>query len=187
MAVYVSMLRGVNVGGHKLLKMSALCELFQSLELQTPRSYVQSGNVLFQSREKNPLRLADRIENAIEQAYGFRPAVIIRTIPQLREVLTKNPFRNRPDVLPAKLLITFLATEPDPEARTKVLQIKTDGEEIRILGREMYVHYPNSAGRSKIQLSRLEKESKTTGTARNLNTVEKLLELAEQMEAAGDT
>ena len=128
--------------------------------------------------------LAERIERTIERAYGFRPAVIIRNIPQLKDAIANNPFANRPEVLPAKLLVTFLAADPGKDARNRVLAIKTDGEEIRIIGSEMYVYYPNGSGRSRISLTRIEKELKTVGTARNWNTVLKLLVLGEEMEAA---
>ena len=94
MAVVVSMLRGVNVGGHNKIKMEALRQLSDSLGLKGAQSYIQSGNVVFKTKEKNLSRLASRIVNAIEQGFGFRPNVILRTHNELNEVIRKRKGRS---------------------------------------------------------------------------------------------
>src|SRR6266571_5935421 len=116
MPVIISMLRGVNVGGHNLIKMDPLRALYESLGLQDPATYVQSGNVIFKTKERDVARLAPRIQNEIERRFGFRPGVILRTSSDLRDVIKKNPFAHR-DLDPSKLLVTFLATDPAPDAR----------------------------------------------------------------------
>jgi uncharacterized protein (DUF1697 family) len=184
MAVVVSLLRGVNVGGHNKIKMEALRALYESLELQDPHTYVQSGNVVFKTAQRNLVLLAKRIEDGIEKGFGFRPAVIVRTPSELRDVITKNPFAKRHGIDPSKLLVTFLARDPGPEARDKVLQIKADPEELRFCGREFYIYFPNGMGRAKLPWAAIEKTLKTPGTGRNWNTVTKLLEIAERLEAA---
>jgi uncharacterized protein (DUF1697 family) len=184
MAVIISMLRGVNIAGRNMIKMDALRDLYESLELQDPHTHVQSGNVVFRTNERDLVQLASRIENGIERRFQFRPDVIVRTTSELRDVIAGNPFAKRRGIEPAKLLVTFLANAPDPEAREKVLKIKTDPEELRISGREVYIYYPAGMGRSKLSWMAIAKALKTSGTGRNWNSVTKLLEIAEKLEGS---
>jgi len=178
------MLRAVNVGGHNKIKMDALRALYVSLKLRDPQTYVQSGNVVFRTAERDLLLLSKRIQSAIARKFGYSPDVILRTIGELRDVVARNPFAKRRGVEPNKLLVSFLASDPGSEAREKVLQLKTDPEELRIDGRELYIYFPNGMGRPKLSWAALDKALKTPGTGRNWNSVTKLLEMAEQMEAA---
>src|SRR5213079_2781787 len=139
MPVVISMLRGVNVGGHNLIKMDPLRALYESLGLQDPATYVQSGNVIFKTKERDVARLAPRIQNEIERRFGFRPGVILRTSSDLRDVIKTNPFAHR-DLDPSKLLVTFLATDPAPDARKALLRIKPDPEELRYCKKLEYRH-----------------------------------------------
>ncbi len=184
MAVIISMLRGVNVGSHNKIKMDALRALYESMKLREAQTYVQSGNVIFRTDERDIARLAKRIENGIERKLGFRPDVILRTATEMREVIARNPFAKRRGIEPSKLLVTFLGSDPGAEAREKILQIKCDPEELRIEGRELYIYFPNGIGRSKLSWAGLEKTLKTPGTARNWNSVTKMLEMAENLEAS---
>src|SRR5207249_12242038 len=92
MTVIISMLRGVNVGGHNKIKMDALRALYESLKLRDAQTYVQSGNVIFRSDERDIARIAKRIEAGIERTFVFRPAVILRTAAEMREVIARSPF-----------------------------------------------------------------------------------------------
>jgi uncharacterized protein (DUF1697 family) len=184
MAVIVSMLRGVNVGGHNQIKMEALRALYESLGLRDAQTYVVSGNVVFRSKERNLAALAKRIENAIERSFGFRPDVIVRTTSELRGAIAKNPFATRRGVDPSKLLVTFLADDPSAEGRDKVLKIKAEPEELFIDGRHVYIYFPNGLARPKLSWAAIGKMLGTSGTARNWNSVTKLLEIAEKLEAA---
>jgi uncharacterized protein (DUF1697 family) len=183
MTVIVSLLRGVNLGSHNRIKMDALRALHESLGLRDVQTYVQSGNVIFRTKDRDLVRLRARIENGIERTFGFRPGVILRTTFDLRDVIARNPFAARDGIDPAKLLVTFLASEPAPEARDKVLAIPAHPEELRIHGRELYIYFPNGLARPKLSLARVEKTLQTSGTGRNWNTVRKLLEIAEKLEA----
>jgi uncharacterized protein (DUF1697 family) len=180
----ISMLRGVNVGGHNKIKMDALRALYESLGLRDPHTHVQSGNVIFRTKERNLVRLAKRIENGIELRFGFRPAVMLRTASELRDVMARNPFATRRGIDPSRLLVTFLASDPGPEARAEVLRIKAAPEELRIDGRELYIYFPNGMARPKLSWAALAKALKTPGTGRNWNSVTKLLEIAEKLEAS---
>src|SRR5213594_417833 len=184
MAVIISMLRAVNVGGHNKIKMDALRALYESLKLRDAQTYVQSGNVIFTTKERDLAALGKRIQNAIERKFGFRPDVILRTSSELRDVIARNPFAKRRGIEPSRLLVTFLAEDPGAEARDKVRSIKADPEELRADGSELYIYFPNGIGRAKLSLAAIERALKTPGTGRNWNSVTKMLEMAEKLEAS---
>jgi uncharacterized protein (DUF1697 family) len=181
MAAVISMLRGINLGKRRV-KMEALRELYESLDLEEPQTYIQSGNVVFQTKERDLVRLAGRVESAIERKFGFHSDVIMRTAAELREVIARNPFAAREDVEPGKLLVTFLASDPGQAARDKVLGIQAEPEELRIDGREVYIYFPNGMARPKLSMPAVERALKVAGTGRNWNSVLKLLAMAEGLE-----
>ena len=176
------MLRGVNVGGHNRLKMDVLRALYASLKLQDAQTYVQSGNVIFKTDEKDSATLGRKIQQAIHRICDIQCEIILRTIAEMREAIANNPFAGRSGIEPGTLLVTFLASEPSSEARTKLLSFRPDPEELHLIGRELYIYFPDGSGRSKLQWASLEKTLKTPGTARNWNSVTKMLEMAEAME-----
>lgn len=182
MHVVISMLRGVNLGSRNRIKMDALRALYESLDLREPQTYVQSGNVVFKTRERDLVKLAKRIENGIEGIFGFHSDVILRSPSALREAIAKNPFRTRANIDPSRLLIVFLVNDPGQPAREKVLNIKIDPEELWIDGRELYIYFPNGMARPKLSWASMEKILKTSWTGRNANSAAKLLEIAEAME-----
>jgi uncharacterized protein (DUF1697 family) len=184
MPVLISMLRGVNVGGHHKIKMDALRALYESLKFQAPHTYVQSGNVIFRTKEKNSPALAKKIQDAIERTFGFRPEVILRTPDELRRAIAASPFATRQDLEPGKLLVTFLAGDPGPQAHATLLSLKAYPEELHLQSRELYIYFPNGTGQSKLPWSQVEKLLHTTGTARNWNSVTKMLAIAEEMESS---
>lgn len=180
MTAIVSLLRGINVGGHKKIRMEALRDLYKSLGLANPSTHIQSGNVIFGAKEKDMARLAARIGNAIEQKLGVRSEIILRSASDLRGVVAKNPFAGRPEIPPNKLHVTFLASDPGPEARENVSKLPAAPDEFHLVGRELYTYFPNGFSGSKLPPSLIDKALlKVPGTARNWNTVTKLLELAE--------
>ncbi len=185
MPVIICMLRGVNVGGHNLIKMDALKALCVSLKLKDPQTYVQSGNVIFKTEEKDHKKLATRIQDAIDKKIGFRPNVMLRTAAEMRSVVTRNPFAGRSGIEPGKLLVNFLAADPGREAREKALAIKVGPEELHLVGREAYIYFPNGQGRSKFPWPAIERALGTSATGRNWNSVTKMLEMAEKMDIPG--
>jgi uncharacterized protein (DUF1697 family) len=176
------MLRGVNVGAHNRIKMDELRAVYKSLKLEEPQTYVQSGNVIFRTKEKNRPQLSNKIQDAIEKKFKFRPAVILRTVNELRSAIAASPFADRPDLEPGKILVTFLSGVPAREAQTAFDRFKDYPEEVHLNGSELYIYFPNGAGRSKLPWSSIEKLMKVTGTARNWNSVTKMLEMAEELE-----
>jgi len=182
MPILISMLRGVNVGPHNRIKMDELRSLYKSLGLEDPRTYVQSGNVIFRTKEKNLVQLASQIQDAIEKKCKFRPGVILRRTNEFRKAIAATPFADRPELEPGKILVTFLADEPPKETHANLAKFEEYPEELHLKGRELYIYFPNGAGKSKLPWSSVEKFLKVTGTARNWNSVTKMLAMAEEME-----
>jgi uncharacterized protein (DUF1697 family) len=184
LTVAISLLRGVNVGGHHKIKMDALRALYESLGLIDSRTYIQSGNVVFRTSERDGDRLSILIADGIERRFGFRPGVVVRTASDLRGVIAGNPFGARAATEPGKVLVSFLAGLPDSDSREKLLGIKFDPEELRVAERDLYIFFPNGQGKSKLSMPLVERTLKTSGTGRNWNTVLKLLEMAEALEGS---
>ena len=178
----IAMLRAVNVAGHQKISMEALQTLCISLGLKDVKTYIQSGNIVFREHGKAPEKLARTLENGIEAKFGFRPAVLIRTAAEMRAVIANNPFAKRDEVQPNKLLVVFMSSAPTQKTIDQVLALPCDPEEIHILGREIYIYYPEGMARPKIPVARLERILQCSSTGRNWNTVNKLLAMAEALE-----
>jgi uncharacterized protein (DUF1697 family) len=186
MAIVVSVLRGVNVGGHNKVKMEALRALYESLKLRSPVTYIQSGNVVFGTGRKDLGRLAAEIRETIGDAFGFRPDVFLRTAAEMRRIVAENPFTGRADVAPNRLVVMFLAGGPGPEALARLAGVNRGPEELRATGREIYIHFPHGIAAGKLSLPAVEQALRQSYTGRNWNTVTKLLAMAEAMEAVTD-
>ena len=177
MSAMISMLRGVNVGGNNKIKMAELKAMYESLGFSNVQTYIQSGNVVFNSKESGDEKLSKKIGSAIEKKFGFCPEVIVRTAEEMRQIAKRNPFAKRKEIEPGKLLVVFLASDPGKSAREAVARIEAI-EEIKPIGSEIYIYFPDGQGKSKLKFGLIEKAcSKIAWTGRNWNTVEKLVEL----------
>jgi uncharacterized protein (DUF1697 family) len=183
MPVLICMLRGVNLGGHHKIKMDVLRAICTSLKCESPQTLLQSGNVVFRTSNKNLAQLEKQLGTAIEKKLGFRPEVLLRTVPELRDAIARNPFAKRSGIEPSKLVVTFLGSELDAAARKALLAMDIAPEEIHVIGRELYIYFPNGQARPKISWSRTEKILGPAFTSRNWNTVTKLLQLGEELDA----
>jgi uncharacterized protein (DUF1697 family) len=181
MTVLISMLRGVNLAGHNKIKMDALRALYESLKFEDVATFIQSGNVVFRTKERSLDAIGKRIGDGIEKSFGFRPDVILRTADEMRGVIERNPFAARKDVEPNKLLVWFLAGAPHAEARTKILALPPVPEELRISERELYIYFTDGMARPKLSMPTVERALKVSGTGRNWNSVLKLMEMAERL------
>lgn len=184
MPVIICMLRGVNVLGRNKIKMDELKALCVSLKFKDPQTFIQSGNVVFCTSEKDLTRLGKCIQDAVEKKFGFRPGVVLRTTSELRSVIKKNPFADRKGIEPDKLLVIFWADDPGKEARQRAQAIKTDPEEVHLIGREAFIYFLEGQGRSKLRWEVIERALGTFGTGRNWNSVTRMLAMAEALEAA---
>jgi uncharacterized protein (DUF1697 family) len=183
MPVFIALLRGVNLASHNRMKMETLRAVCESLKLRNVQTYVQSGNIVFQTKETDKTKLVARIEASIEAEFGFRPPVILRRTEDWRQAIERNPFAGRAGIEPAKLLVHFLASDPGEAARERARAVPASPEEVHFFERELYIYFPNGMARPKLSMAGVERALKVSGSGRNWNTVLKLLEMAERLEA----
>ncbi|MCL4835750.1 MAG: DUF1697 domain-containing protein [Caldilineaceae bacterium] len=174
---HISLLRGINVGGHKKIRMADLKALYESLGFVNVTTYAQSGNVVFQAEPADAGARAAHIEGAIAAHFGFAVTVLLRSAEELRAILDANPF---PDAEPKYLHVLFLSAAPDAGVLEALAVPAANGEAWRLAGREIYLHYPNGSGRSKMTGAFFERKLGVAGSARNWNSVNALYELARQ-------
>jgi uncharacterized protein (DUF1697 family) len=179
---FICMVRGVNVGGHNKLPMSVLKDLCTSLKLTGVQTYLQSGNVVFSSKRSDRARLSKEIEERLRKKIGLDVKVILRTAAELRRAMAANPYPVGPQRNPSALVIIFLAGEPTGEAKAALEKVCVGPEEVHMAAGELYIHYGSGMGRSKLSNALIERKLGLAGTARNWNTVTRLLELAENLE-----
>ncbi len=162
---YVAFLRGINVGKNTLLPMARLKAICEKAGLISVRTFIASGNVMFESAasEEELIRL---LESALETSEGRRIPVIIRQSPELKKIVSRNPF---PDANPAQVGVMLFA-KPVPKDLMEGVVI-SGPEQVKISGREIFIHYPLGMGRSKLKIPAQD------GTVRNINTIRKLAEL----------
>lgn len=175
---HVALLRGINVGGHRKVPMAELRSAVEALGHQQVSSYVQSGNLVFASDgDRDQPTLASQLEQAVLDRFGFEVSVMVRTESEWAAVAARHPFAGDEDDA-AKLHVLFLATPPDAEAVARLDPERFAPDRFVLDGRELYLHYPNGAGRSKLTLVAVERALGAAATGRNWRTVAKLLELA---------
>jgi len=180
MTTWVVLLRGVNVGGANRLAMSDLRDLVGSLGHSEVVTYIQSGNVVLRSPRNDRAIVAAEICDGIRSTFGLTVSAILRTLDELRAAVAANPFRAEAEADAARVHITFLSAVPEPDRAAQLEPDRFSPERFALVGSDLYLHYPNGAGRSKMNLDYFEKRLAVRGTARNLNTVAKLIELAER-------
>ena len=168
MTSHVALLRAVNVGGRQL-KMDDLRRIATELELDSPRTFIASGNLLFRSNKSEEALKRD-LERALGEHMGKPVEVMLRNAIELADVVFANPFPKEPG---NRVVAIFLDEEPRSDAMASAKNV-TD-ERLALGKREIYVHFPSGQGRSKLKL-----DARATGTARNMNTVAKLAALARE-------
>ncbi|KGE19508.1 DUF1697 domain-containing protein [Paenibacillus wynnii] len=177
MTSYIALLRGINVGGNKIIKMQDLKLLFQSLELDHVRTYIQSGNVIFESNNHEIELLGGLIELRIKEVYGFQVSVILRTLEELAQVIENNPFDLPEQEDYKRLYVSFLTSEPSTEALEKLQPYMDGPDKLRFVGKEMYAFYEVSVSQSALFKVPMDKMLGMPATSRNWNTVNKLVAL----------
>jgi uncharacterized protein (DUF1697 family) len=185
MPVYISMLRGLNVAGHNLLKMAELRELFEKLGFKQCQTYIQSGNVIFKAGRSSTAGLSRKIEAKIAERFGFQPSVITRTAEEMAGVIERNPFVKMKGIDVTKLHVTFLSAEPSGEGLKALEPLAIPPDAFRSSGCAIYLYCPNGYGVTKLGNNMLERRLKVTATTRNWNTVNKLHEMAMQCGSDG--
>jgi uncharacterized protein (DUF1697 family) len=177
MAVFISLLRGINVTGHNSLKMKDLRDLYEALGMKKVRTYLQSGNVVFESDEENPDVLTRTIEKGIKQNSDLEVKVLLRTTEELESVIDNNPFLQEENINPERLYVTFLSSSPE-SARMKGVPTQDKKDRFIISNEEIYLHCPDGYGRTKLSNDFFERKLKLTATTRNWKTVNALRDMA---------
>jgi uncharacterized protein (DUF1697 family) len=175
--VYVALLRGINVGGNKLVSMSDLRDLASQIGLANPRTYVQSGNLVFEADEPDGRNLEKRLEESVLSNCRTRCDVIVRSAEEWREVIEGNPFPREAEQDPGHLLVQFLKEPVDAQAIEALRSANPGREQIVASARHLYITYPDGIGDSKLAATLLNKHLPTPSTGRNWNTVLKLAPL----------
>jgi uncharacterized protein (DUF1697 family) len=181
MTVYISMLRAVNVGGTSVIKMDALRAVYASIGLKDVRTLLQSGNVVFRTTIKNREQLVKRIEQEIERQLDRKVGVILRTLAEVASIVERGPVLS-PQADPSKLVVMFLSGVPPAAAQAALVKGHKGPEMLELRGPEIYLYYPDGIGKSKLSGAVIENKLQTSGTARNWNTLKKLLETAQALE-----
>lgn len=178
MTRYISILRGINVSGHKLIKMDALKSMYENLGFSNVASYVQSGNLVFTEKNTDPNILEQKISDQIKKDFGFDVPVIILTADKFKQIIDNNPFLNDSDKNESFLHITFLSSVPNNNNEFETIEEKAqNGEEIVLSGDVVYLYCPNGYGNTKLSNNFLETKLKVKATTRNWKTTNELYKI----------
>src|SRR5262249_29833808 len=174
MTVQIALLRGINVGGHNLVAMSALRDFFEDLGFSGATTLLQSGNVVFNSERQVGADLESLMEKESAKRLGISAEYIVRSAAEWRQTIARNPFSKEAKADPGHLVVVFLKTAPGKK-ELDALQAAIKGPEVmRCDGRQLYIVYPAGIGRSKLTGALIEQKLQIRGTARNWNTILKL-------------
>jgi len=180
MNTYITMLRGINMTGHNTIKMTRLADMFRQLGYTDAETFIQSGNIVFLCHNGDIAEVSSRIRKAILSEFSLDIAVIIRTLDEMKKIISANPFLEEPGFDPSKMAVLFLELKPSEEQILKVAGINYPPDKFRIDGSEIYIYCPNGFGKTKLYTNFFETKMKVTGTARNWRTINKLMEMAEK-------
>ena len=181
MQKYVSILRGINVSGSKIIKMDALKKMYESLKFKNTKTYIQSGNVVFESSEQNTQKLATLIASAIKKEFTYDVPVIVLNANELNEILAANPFVTRANVDPKFMHVTVLAEEPLKELLDKIIPGNFGEDEFAIIHKAVYLYCSAGYGNTKLNNTFFENKLKVNATTRNWKTMNELKRLLEEM------
>lgn len=184
MSIYIALLRGINVGGKNMIKMADLRKMFETMGFDRVKTYIQSGNVLFESDDKEE-ELRKQIEEEIIAVFGFSISVVLRSAAELEQIIKNCPF-SKEVISEAEassegesLYVTLLSEVPSQQGIDQLSIYRNEREVYKIEGRDLYLLFRDSIRNSKLSnnLQKLE----VTGTTRNWKTINKLVDLAGEM------
>jgi uncharacterized protein (DUF1697 family) len=181
MPTYIAMLRGINVGPHKRMKMDKLRTSCEGLGFEKVKTYIQSGNIVFRAAKTSDATLAKKLGDLITRDFGFSADVITRTSEEMGRIIENNPLLKEKGVDESKLHVVFLTQKPSPAALKKLHELTLAPDGVRNLDREIYFYFPNGVSGSSLWKHPLDKVLNVTSTMRNWNTVNKLSEMAREL------
>lgn len=176
---YISILRGINVGGQKKVRMEDLRKVYEDLGFRDVQSYIQSGNVIFTAGLKtSDQQLAATIEKGVKEKFGFDVPVIIRTSDEMKNIIEANPFLNKENIDKEKLHVTFLADIPEQAKLNNIEMDDYSPDRFIVLNREVFLYCPGGYGKTKLSNTFFERKLNVKATTRSWKTVNKLMVLA---------
>lgn len=180
-AAYIAMLRGINVSGHKIVRMQDLRELCAMLGFRSITTYLQSGNIVFLDEKKPSFSLSKSIGEAIHHEFGFAVPVFVKTSQEMKGVIEGNPFLRKRGIDRSKLHVTFLS-EAAPQSAPKNLEgLSSKRDRFCVGGQQIYLYCPDGYGNTKFSNTALEKVLCVAATTRNWKTVSTLYEIASKL------
>jgi uncharacterized protein (DUF1697 family) len=177
MPVFIALIRGINVGGHKKVKMADLKIACESMGLRNVRTHLQSGNVVFQTTKTDRARLAKELESNLR----VETKIILRTEDELRKAVAANPMLEAAQRAPSAFIVVFLSEKPSAAAMQALRDAHTGPETMQLHGAELYIEYGAGMGTSKLNNALIERKLGVSGTARNWNTVTRLVDMAGEL------
>jgi uncharacterized protein (DUF1697 family) len=177
MNTYFTILRGINVSGKKLIKMVDLKQIYEKVGFKNVHTYIQSGNVVFNSELNSCDDIIKIIQKAINEKYDFDVPIIAFSLEYLNRTISNNPYLNKKDVDTEKLHITFLSNIPSSEKVAKISDLDFSPDSFVLDGDLIYVYCPNGYGNTKLSNTFFENKLKTSATTRNWKSVNKLKEV----------
>ncbi|MFT3739772.1 MAG: DUF1697 domain-containing protein [Breznakibacter sp.] len=181
METYIALLRGVNVSGKNTIKMDTLRQTLTSKGFTNVQTYIQSGNVVFQSTSKDPYGLAKELGSQITSTFNLEVPVIVMPLYKLRSIVAENPFAGNEEKTVQYLHVTFLASPPDCTDLSKLRQKQLSNEEIALTKDALYLYCPHGYGNTKLHNANIEKHLHVTATTRNWNITQNILGLAQNI------
>lgn len=182
MQTYVSVLRGINVSGHRVIKMDALKKSYADLGFTNIHTYIQSGNVVFRFKKFEPPKIEKMIKDKISDEFGFDVPVIVMESGALKNILKNNPFLNNKNVDISTLHVTFLSAIPAKPEVNILKEFSYSPDEFIISGDVMYLHIPGGYGNTKLNINFFQNKLKVIATNRNWKTVNELCKIADSIE-----
>ena len=176
MARFIALLRGINVGGRAIVPMARLREICAELGWTEVETYINSGNVIFVASGKGPT-LEPALEKALKEAFGFVPAVIVRSAAQVNALTAANPLPEASEAEPNRVLVGLSKDKPKAGAAEAIQAKAAAGETVAEAGGVLWFHYPNGAGTSKLTPALIDRAAGSPLTARNWRTMLKLREM----------
>jgi uncharacterized protein (DUF1697 family) len=174
---YVGLLRGLNLGGKHRLSMQELGRIFTEAACTNVVTYIQSGNVVFETTPGRSKKLPELIPSMVQEQFGITTPLVIRSAPEMQEILGTNPFRND-SVEASRLHVYFLSATPTPASVEKLDANRSPGDHFAVVGKEIFLDLSNGMGRSKLTNAYFDSKLSVISTARNWQTVQKLAALA---------
>jgi len=182
MPIYIALLRGINIGPHKRMKMEKLVACCAACGFTGTKTYIQSGNVVLKATKIPPQKLSQKLAARIAADFGFSADVISRTREEFAEIISDNPLLKKPGLDPEQLHVAFLDRSPEPSAIRKLQALTIAPDLVSVAKLEIYFYFPNGVSESSLWKYPLDKVLKVSATMRNWNTVSRLFAMAEEFE-----